>query len=156
MPRTIQDSFVNPFSSGGLIDRMFEASFPWKMLKAFEDGMPHEKAESFTPSLDITSDEKEYTLIADVPGVEKENVTLEVRDNVLKLSGEKKEEQKEKNGNTCLVVERCYGSFERAMTLPDDADVDHITASHKDGVLTVHIPRKNHTENTKSIAITAE
>ncbi len=147
LPRTYADPL---FDRGGLIDQMFNASFPWKMLKTF---VP-EESETFLPSLDVRSDEKAYTVHAEIPGVSKDNVKLEVHDGQLVLSGEKKEEVTD--GETKHVIERRFGSFERTMTLPDDADVEHISASHKDGVLTVTIPRATPKENRKSIAINAD
>ncbi len=138
------------FGSNGLVDQMFTTSFPWKMLKSF---VP-EESETFLPSLDVRSDEKAYTVHAEIPGVSKDNVKLEVHDGRLVLSGEKKEEVTD--GETKHVIERRFGSFERTMTLPDDADVEHISANHKDGVLTVTIPRATPKENRKSIAINAD
>ena len=75
---------------------------------------------------------------------------------MLILSGEKKEEVSEGEGTTKHVVERRYGSFERSMTLPDDADIDNIRASHKNGVLTITIPRIQPKENKKAIDIQSE
>ncbi len=148
LPTPFSDPF---FGKGGLVDQMFDASYPWKMLKAF--GRP-EMGQSFLPSLDVKSDKNAYTIHAEIPGVSKDDVKLEVHDGRLVLSGEKKEEVKD--GTTSHVVERRFGSFERSMTLPDDADVEHITANHKDGVLTVTIPRATPKENRKSIAINAD
>ena len=148
LPRTYTDPF---FGNGGLVDQMFDASFPWKFLKSLR---PEVESQSFVPSLDITSDEKAYTIHAEIPGLSKDDVKLEVHEHTLVLSGEKKEERKD--GKTSHVIERRYGSFERTMTLPDDADIDHITASNKDGVLTVTIPRTTPKENRKAITITAD
>ncbi len=147
LPTTFSDPF---FGRDGLVDQMFSTSFPWKMLKSFAP----EESETFLPSLDVRSDEKAYTVHAEIPGVSKDGVKLEVHDGRLVLSGEKKEEVAD--GETKHVIERRFGSFERTMTLPDDADVEHITANHKDGVLTVTIPRVTPKENRKSIAINAD
>ena len=148
LPKTYSDPF---FGNGGLVDQMFDASFPWKFLKSLR----HEvESQSFMPSLDITSDEKAYTIHAEIPGLSKDDVKLEVHEHTLVLSGEKKEERKD--GKTSHVIERRYGSFERTMTLPDDADIDHITASNKDDVLTVTIPRTTPKENRKAITINAD
>ncbi len=151
LPRKQQDPF---FGDGGLVDRMFDASFPYKLLKAFA---PDTDATSsaFLPSIDVKSDDKAYTIHAEIPGVAKENVKLEVHDGVLVLSGEKKDEVTSGEGTTAHVVERRFGSFERRMTLPDDADVDHIKANHKNGVLTVEIPRVAPKETKKAISITS-
>jgi len=76
----------------------------------------------------------------ELPGVAPEAVKLEVNDGVLTISGEKKEETKDEQ--TKEVRECSYGSFTRSMTLPEDADAEHITATSKNGILTVSIPRK--------------
>ncbi len=116
LPRTFADPF---FGRNSLVDQMITTSFPWKMLKSFAS----EQSETFLPSLDVRSDEKAYTVHAEIPGVSKDGVKLEVHDGILVLSGEKKEEVAD--GKTKHVIERRFGSFERTMTLPDDADVEH-------------------------------
>lgn len=93
------------------------------------------------PTLDISSSDKEYTISVEVPGVEDKDVKVEVTNNNLTISGEKKQEKEEKDKNY-YRVERSYGSFQRVLSLPDDADQDKIKASFKQGVLTLTIPRK--------------
>ena len=144
------------FSNGGLLDRMFDTSFPWKVLKAVNDFAPSEQKSDFLPIIDVKSDAKAYSVQAEIPGVQKDEVKVEVHDGMLILSGEKKEEVSEGEGTTKHVVERRYGSFERSMTLPDDADIDNIQASHKNGVLTITIPRTQPKENKKAIDIKSE
>ena len=121
------------------IDRFFNNFFggmmaPW--APAFFRGF--EKEEALMPRVDLTSDDKAYTLKVEVPGVEPDEVKLSVHDGVLEISGEKKCETEDKEKH---VTERTYGSFSRSMTLAEDADIDAITAAHKNGVLTVTIPR---------------
>ena len=140
------------FGEGGLLDRMFDASFPWKVLRAVNDASPVQTS-TFFPSIDVKSDDKAYTVHAEVPGVKKDDIQLEVHDGILILKGEKKEEISD--NKTAHVIERRFGSFERSMRLPDDADVDSISATHADGVLIVTIPRIVSKENKKSIAITS-
>jgi len=74
----------------------------------------------WSPLVDITEDEKEYLIKAEVPDVKKEDVKLTVQDNVLTISGERKVEKEEK-GKRYHRVERTYGSFMRSFTLPEDA-----------------------------------
>jgi HSP20 family protein len=90
--------------------------------------------------MDLTSDDKAYTLRMELPGVEPENVTVE-GDIGLVVSGEKLRDSVEAIKNQ-HVMERVYGSFQRVLALPDDADVAGIAATHKNGVLSVSIPRK--------------
>ena len=95
-------------------------------------------------------------LSVELPGVEPENVRLEVRDNALIVAGEKKQENRDDKKNQ-HVLERVYGSFQRVLALPEDADAEAVTATHKNGVLTVTIPRKVPAQSrAKSIEITRE
>ena len=118
------------------LDRMFDNFFS----PAFFDREPFRFRGDFLPSLDVTSDDKAYAMKVELPGVAPEAVKLEVNDGVLTISGEKKEETKDEQ--TKEVRECSYGSFTRNMTLPEDADAEHITATSKNGILTVSIPRK--------------
>ncbi|MDR1776842.1 MAG: Hsp20/alpha crystallin family protein [Desulfovibrio sp.] len=120
------------------IDRLFDGLLgPWFN----EFPVRGRGAGILMPKLDVHSDDKEYVITVELPGVPLEHVSLEVRENMLRLSGEKKETREEK-GDT-HVSERRYGSFERALSLPEDAVVEDIKASHKDGILTVTIPKKS-------------
>ncbi len=118
------------------LDRMFDNFFS----PAFFDREPFRFRGDFLPSLDVTSGDKAYAMKVELPGVAPEAVKLEVNDGVLTISGEKKEETKDEQ--TKEVRECSYGSFTRSMTLPEDADAEHITATSKNGILTVSIPRK--------------
>lgn len=108
------------------------------------------------PRLDVASDDKAYTITAELPGVRPEDVTLEVKEQTLFLKGEKKEEKTDESREV-HISERTFGSFERVMGLPDDAALDGITALHKDGILTVSIPRKAPEQpQSRSITIATE
>lgn len=93
------------------------------------------------PTLDITAADREYTISVELPGIEEKDVQLELSDNTLVIRGEKKHEKEEKEENY-YRMERSYGSFQRVLCLPEDAEQDGIGASYKRGVLTVTIPRK--------------
>jgi HSP20 family protein len=105
------------------------------------------------PAIDVTEDEKRYRVSAELPGIKKEGVTVELQEGVLTIRGEKREERDEKNEHR-RYVERSYGTFCRSFTLPPDADGDRIQASFEDGVLTLEIPkaeqRKPRTVDIKS------
>jgi HSP20 family protein len=94
----------------------------------------------WSPLADITEDEKEYLIRAELPDMKKEEVRLTVENAVLKISGERKFE-KEENGKKYHRVERAYGSFVRSFTLPEDADGSRVSADFKDGMLQVHLPK---------------
>ena len=139
---------------------------PWKELEDVEKrlsarwGRPQGKVEGqkeaistaeWAPLVDITEDEKEYLIKAELPEIKKEDVKLTVQDNVLAISGERKYEKEEKD-KKYHRVERAYGSFLRSFTLPEDADGSRVAAEYKDGVLKVHLP-KSEKVKPKSIEV---
>ena len=104
-----------------------------------------EKDEAMTvaewaPLVDITEDEKEYLIKAELPEVKKDDVKVSVQDGILTIAGERKSEKEEKN-KKFHRVEWAYGSFSRSFTLPEDADADKVAGDFKDGVLKVHVPK---------------
>jgi HSP20 family protein len=94
----------------------------------------------WTPLADITEDEKEYLIKAELPEMKKEDVKVTVENGVLTISGERKFEKEEKK-RKYHRVERGYGTFMRSFALPDDADFNKVNAEFKSGVLTVHVPK---------------
>ncbi|MDF0642479.1 MAG: Hsp20/alpha crystallin family protein [Nitrospira sp.] len=118
-------------------------------------GMPNvEKEEAITvaewsPMVDITEDENEYVVKAEIPEMKKEDIRIKIHDDVLSISGER-EHEKEEKGKKYHRVERSYGSFVRSFTLPEDADGSKIAAEYKDGLLKVHLPKS---EKAKSRAV---
>ncbi len=100
----------------------------------------------FMPRLDLTGDENAYTAAVELPGVKPEDISLEVKDGNLIIQGEKKSEHKEEDKDTGYYrMERSYGSFRRVIALPEDACEETISASNKDGVLNIVIPRREKT-----------
>jgi HSP20 family protein len=94
----------------------------------------------WSPFVDITEDDKEYLVKAELPEMKKEEIKINVHEDVLSISGERKYEKEEK-GKKYHRVERAYGSFVRSFTLPEDADGSKINADYKDGVLKIHLPK---------------
>jgi HSP20 family protein len=94
----------------------------------------------WTPLVDITEDDKEYLIKAELPEVKKEDVKVTVENGTLTITGERKFEKEEK-GKKYHRMERAYGSFMRSFTLPEGAAGDKTTADFKDGVLKVHLPK---------------
>jgi HSP20 family protein len=104
-----------------------------------------EKKEAITvtewsPLVDITEDEKEYLVKAELPEMKKEAIKINLHDDVLSISGDRQYEKEEK-GKKYHRVERAYGSFMRSFTLPEDADGSKVNAEYKDGLLKVHLPK---------------
>lgn len=120
-------------------------------LGARDGGKESMTVAEWSPLVDITEDEKEYLIKAELPEVKKEDVKLTVQDEVLSISGERKYEKEEK-GKKYHRVERAYGSFVRSFTLPEDADGTKVAAEFKDGVLQVHLP-KSEKAKPKSIEV---
>lgn len=89
----------------------------------------------------LSATDTEYTVTAEIPGVDDKDVKLEIVDDTLTIRGEKKQEKEEKEKNY-YRLERSYGSFQRVLSLPDDVDQDGVKANFKKGVLTITLPRK--------------
>lgn len=111
---------------------------------------------SIRPKVDISATDTEYTVSAELPGISDSDIKVDLRNGALIISGEKKIEKEDKDKGF-YRMERSYGSFQRVLAVPEDADVDNIKATHKDGVLKVSIPRKALAQSeAKSIAIAKE
>ena len=91
----------------------------------------------WTPALDVHETEDEYVLYLDLPGVKQEDVSVELNDTILSISGVRTPVEL---GNA-QRVERPYGSFARTLTLPQGIDPDKIVAHYTDGVLELHVPK---------------
>jgi len=98
------------------------------------------KLSEWTPSVDIGENDKEYVVKAELPDVNKEDIKVNVEGGTLSISGERRVE-KEESDMKFHRMERAYGHFERAFSLPDEADAEQITSEYKQGILTVHLPK---------------
>ena len=105
----------------------------------------------WTPTADISETDKEYLIKAELPEVKKEDVRVTVDENIITISGERKQE-KEQQGEHDIRVERFYGTFSRSFALPEDVDPQGIRAECKEGVLRVHIPKTNE-KKSKAIEV---
>lgn len=95
-----------------------------------------------TPSADVTESKDEIRVMVELPGMRPEDVDVSLENNILSISGEKKEERREEDKeNRWHLSERRYGSFTRSFVLPRDVEQDRIQASFDNGVLTVTIPK---------------
>jgi len=92
----------------------------------------------WTPRVDVSENENEFLIKAEVPGVEKSDVKVTVDKGVLTITGERRSETEEK-GTKLHRVERTYGRFSRSFTLPENVDESAIRAEHKNGLLLVHL-----------------
>ena len=106
---------------------------------------------AWAPLVDITEDDKEYVIKAELPEVKKNDVKVRVEDGVLYITGERNLEKEEKT-KRYHRIERAYGSFMRTFSLPEDADPQEVNADFKDGVLSVHVA-KDKNARPKSIEV---
>ena len=97
--------------------------------------------------MDFSENENGYTLTAEIPGVNKENVRISTEDGMMTIQGEKSMSS-ETNEENYHRMERSYGSFSRTMALPKDADENNMQAEMKDGVLTLTMPRMEQMESS--------
>lgn len=109
--------------------------FPRRLFGNGDSALP-----DWSPGVDISEDDKEYLVKADLPEMKKEDVKVTVENGVLSISGERKSETEEKK-KKFHRIERSYGTFLRTFSLPEDADSTKISAEFKDGVLEVHLPK---------------
>jgi HSP20 family protein len=93
------------------------------------------------PSLDVSETDKSITVIAEVPGVKAGDIDISVQGDMLTVKGEKKEQRDEKKG-AVHRVERRYGRFERTVQLPCEAEASKASATFKDGLLTIELPKR--------------
>jgi len=111
--------------------------------------------QAWIPAVDIyETDTREVVIKAELPDVKKEDIGVTVEDNILTLTGERKQEQTTKR-EQFQRVERRFGSFSRSFTLPASVDAGQIAASYKDGVLTIRLPRREEAK-PKQISVNVE
>ena len=112
--------------------------------RMFEDWIPsHWPAQGgrvLHPAMDVEEDDEQIAITAELPGIEKEDVTITLEDGVLEISGEKRGET-EKKGRNFHLVERTFGAFHRALTLPSSVDFEKAKATFKEGVLRIEMPK---------------
>lgn len=130
------------------IDRLFGDFFggffsPWRAFSGIAPRSADNAPDMLIPHMDLSVTDTAYKATVELPGVAQDQVNIEVRDNMLIVEGEKKSETEDKDEKKGYYrMERSYGSFRRVLSLPEDVETDKITATHKDGVLSIEIPRK--------------
>lgn len=133
----------NGFGFGSGMDRFFDDFFFPATTRARQG-----QARKWNPSVDIFNDEDKIVLKAELPGVDKKNITIDLENRVLTIKGERSFEDEEKSENY-YRRERAFGTFERAFTIPEDVDAEQIKAAYKDGVLEVQVPKPEKKEPRK-------
>ena len=110
-----------------------------KMLDDFFERRGEADNGDWVPVMDVSERQDEVVVKAEIPGMEKEDIKVSVKDDKLTISGEKKREEREE-GENWHRVERTYGSFKRVLALPS-VDNEKVEATYKDGVLEIRLPK---------------
>lgn len=118
---------------------LFSRRFSDIMDEFFNDAV-RTRRNSFTPSIDISENDNEFVIEVEVPGVDKENIQINMENNLLTISGERKFEEK-KETKQYHRLETHYGRFSRSLSLPDNADSESVKASYENGILTITIDK---------------
>ena len=116
------------------LSRMFE---PFSHVANDEDVV----SGTWVPPIDVAETQEKILVRAEVPGMKQEDIQIEFENGLLTLRGERKLEKQEE-GATYHRVERVYGKFSRAFTLPRSVDPERIAASYRDGILEIEVPKK--------------
>lgn len=123
----------------GLVRRLDRDLFD-RFFEDFELPTLFSEETTFTPAFDVYETEKELIIKAEVPGIDKKDISINLSDGLLTIKGEKKQEKEEKSENY-RCVERRYGTFSRTVRLPFEVEVDKVDATYKDGVLKITVPK---------------
>lgn len=126
--------------------KVMEQLMRWEPF--FEPGPTRRAEVSFAPRFDIKETKEAYLFKADLPGVKEEDVEIGLTGNRLTVSGHRQSEE-HKEGDNIFTLERSYGSFSRAFTLPDTADTEKVKAEMKDGVLSITLPKRTEAQPRK-------
>lgn len=138
---TIRNRMPSAWSSPEMIDQMIERAFsnPFSLLDELRSPVNDER-DWFHPTVDLDEREDCYVLSVDLPGVKKEDIKIDVRDNQLFISGERKRKS-ESDEKGIRRFESSYGRFQRRFTLPMSVDANKVEADLTDGVLYIALPK---------------
>ncbi|MCA9649072.1 MAG: Hsp20/alpha crystallin family protein [Myxococcales bacterium] len=152
-PASLFPAFGTPM--GQLMARMLDDPFFTRPLSMFGE---HDRffgdfsPAAFTPSVDVVDEGKAVKVTAELPGLDKDDIQLDVHEGMLTLRGHKKHEEKHEEEG-CYRTERFYGSFSRAVPLPVDVDLGAAEAKFDKGVLTVRFPKKEGEQKQQRIPV---
>jgi HSP20 family protein len=117
----------------------------------FGRGSDDDTSTVWAPRTDLSETDDAFRIRLDVPGMTKDDITINLQNNTLTVSGERSSERR-KDGEEYVRVERAFGNFHRTFTLPDAVDPDNVEAAYDDGVLTIDVP-KTETSTRRQIEI---
>lgn len=125
-----------------------------RMRRQYGDEQPESETMVWAPRVDIKENENELVVHAEVPGMKKEDFCVNMKEGVLSISGEKRDEEKTE-GDNWHRIERVFGRFQRSFYIPTEVDDKKIKAAYKDGILTVTLPKREEAKR-KEIPISVE
>ena|SRR5687767_8115936 len=124
------------------MDRLFDFAWPTRDSGLFS---------GWSPALDVHDEKDNLVVHVELPGMKKEEIDISLHDGALTVSGERKQEREQKEGES-FRSERYFGKFQRSVTLPAAVDAKNVKASYKDGLLTIHLPKAEEAK-PKQIAV---
>lgn len=127
-----RDEFLAPFAT--LFNDFFNDSFDF-LGKDFFDNTTY-------PKVDVKDENNRLVIEAEIPGLKRDQISVEIEGNLLRIKGEKKLKD-EKKSQTYIHRELKHSSFCRTFKIPSTVDIDHISSSFQDGVLEISLPKKN-------------
>ena len=126
-----------------LFDPVFNDSFDAAMRRFFAPTVFENEPPALKMRVDVTENDKAYTVKADIPGVKKEDINIRIDGNVVQIDAEAKSEKQTKGeGDKVLRSERYYGTISRTFSLASDVDESAVQAKYADGVLTLELPKR--------------
>lgn len=151
----VQKTDVQPSYTGGVamhpigrlhreVDRLFDYAFRGFGMAPFRSDIFPSMTDvgMLKPQVDIGATDTEYSITVEVPGVDEKDVKGEIANDTMTIRGEKKQEKEEKD-KSFYRIERFYGSFQRILSLPVDADQENVKATFNKSILTIKMPRKD-------------
>ncbi len=142
----------HPFS---LLRREMDSLFD-NFFRGFDLEPSENRMGAFSPKVDVTENDKEIKISAELPGMEEKDIDVSIQKDMLTIKGEKKEEKEDK-GKDYYRMERTYGSFSRMIPLPVEVETDKVEAKFKKGVLSITLPKTaKAVSETKKISVKVE
>jgi HSP20 family protein len=130
----------DPFRDLGILQERMNRVFEDAAVRGWKNDEPSATT-SWSPAVDIYETDSEIMVQAELPGIDRKDIALQLENNVLTLRGDRRFE-KETNQENYHRIERSYGGFSRAFTIPTIVDEDKIRADYRDGILKIALPKK--------------
>ncbi len=140
-PRLMRSPFREMARMQREMEEMFDRFFPGWLWE-------RERERAWAPAVDMIDRKDEIVLRADLPGLEQKDIEVTVQDGMVTIRGERKEEKEEK-AEDYYYCERSFGAFARTLPLPSGVDAERVTATFKNGVLEVHVPKAKEAKGRK-------